>query len=116
MKTAIILSGVSLGVLLSAFSCANSVTAEICSDAAALQASPVKLNANATTAMTGLMAACASTAGGTVVNDLTVANAMIQDAVILQNSGLLNSLSIRAQAPATQRVLERIKLHLELLR
>jgi hypothetical protein len=93
----------------------TAVTASICSDAATLQTSNVKLNANQTLALNGIMSACASTAGGTVFNNATVALAIIQLAIQLQGSGLLSNVHITAEAPAEQRVLERIKLHWERL-
>ncbi len=93
----------------------TAVTAAACVDAATLQASNVKLNASQTLALNGMISSCASTAGGTVFNNATVALAIIQDAILLQGSGLLSNVHITAEAPAEQRVLERIKLHWERL-
>lgn len=110
-KYALTLAGLSLmaaGALLTG--CDTSVTAGICSDASALQASGVALNAAETTGLTGIVTSCASTAGGTVFNNLSVANAIIADAIILQKSGLLADVHITAQVPADQKVLKKIKL------
>jgi hypothetical protein len=89
----------------------NTVTAAICSDASALQASSVKLNGVQTTALQGIVTTCAATAGGTSFTNATLAVALINDAILLQSSGLLSDIHITAQAPEGQRVLERIKLH-----
>jgi hypothetical protein len=102
-------------VPLSGCNAPSTVTAGICTDASTLQASNVKLNANQTLALNGIISSCASTAGGTVFNNATVALAIIQDAILLQASGLLSNVHITAEAPAEQRVLEQIKLHWERL-
>ncbi len=91
--------------------CDTTYTAMMCTDAAALQASQVKLNAPQTTALNGIVQACAATNGGTVMTNATMVNAIAINAVLLQGSGLLSNVHIRAQAPEDQRVLERVKLH-----
>ena len=89
---------------------ATAITAGICADAGTLQASSVALNKNESTALQGIMNACSSTAGGTVFNKLSVANAIIADAILLQSSGLLKDVHITAQVPADQAVLKKIKM------
>lgn len=91
-------------------STATTVTAGICTDAGALQASSIALNKNESTALQGIMTACSSTAGGTVFNNLSLANAIIADAILLQSSGLLKDVHITAQVPADQKVLKKIKM------
>jgi hypothetical protein len=89
----------------------TAVTAAICTDAAALQSSGVKLNSNQTLALNGIVQSCAATAGGTSFSNGSVALAIIQDAILLQGSGLLSDVHITAQVPADQAVLREIKLH-----
>jgi len=91
----------------------TSVTAAICADAATLSTSTVALNKNQTLALNGIVNTCASTAGGTVFNNATVALALINDALLLQQSGLLSDVHIKAEAPDIQVLLRRIKLHWE---
>lgn len=111
MKISVTIAAVALlGVAATLSGCDTSITAGICSDASALQASGVALNAAETTGLTGIVTSCASTAGGTVFNNLSVANAIIADAIILQKSGLLADVHITAQVPADQKVLKKIKL------
>lgn len=110
---AIILLG-ALALCLSAYSCTQ-LEADLCTGGASLQVSPVKLNTAQQTALTGLMNACSVTANGTQINSTTLAQAIIDNALLLQQSGLLSNVSIQAQAPEGQRVLERIKLRWERL-
>jgi len=105
-----ILPIIALAGILPLCGCDSTVTAGICTDAAALQASSVALNKNEATGLTGLMNACSSTAGGTVFSNLSLANAIIADAILLQSSGLLKDVHITAQVPADQKVLKKIKL------
>jgi hypothetical protein len=88
----------------------TAITAAICTDAATLQASTIALNKPETTALNGVISTCASTAGGTVFNNGTIALALINDAILLQSSGLLSDVHITAQVPADQKVLRHIKL------
>lgn len=92
------------------FSQAEPVTAGICTDAATLKSSTIALNAPQTTALNGVLTTCASTAGGTTFTNSTIALALINDAILLQSSGLLSDVHITAQAPADQKVLRKIRL------
>ncbi len=83
----------------------TAVTAAICTDVATLQSSTLKLNTNETTALNAVMSTCASTAGGTTFNNATVALALINDAILLQSSGLFSNVHITAQAPEQRQAL-----------
>ena len=87
----------------------TAITSAICADASTLQGSDLKLNKPQATALQGIVTACASTAGGTTFNNATVALAIIQDAILLQSSGLLSNVHITAQAPDAQLALRKIK-------
>lgn len=82
----------------------TAITSAICTDAATLQSSGLALNQNETTALQGIVTACASTAGGTQFNNATVALAIINDAILLQSSGLLKDIHITAEVTAPQRI------------
>ena len=92
------------------------VTAAICSDLTAVQASTLALNANETTALNAAISACNSTSGGTVFSNATVAAALINDAIILQASGLLSDVHITAEAPVDQAKLIKLRLDAAKLR
>lgn len=95
----------------------TSLTSAICTDAAAVAASPLALNANEKLALQGLLNGCSQTAQGTVVNDLTILNAIIADAVLLQQSGLLQDVKLLAEvSPAQARPLQHLRIHAEQLR
>ena len=94
-------------------SSSTAITAAICTDAVTLQQSSVALNANEKTALQGIVNGCNATSGGTVFNNATVAVAIINDAILLQGSGLLSDIHITAQAPEQQLVLRKIKQHWE---
>jgi hypothetical protein len=112
MKT-ITLIGAGMLALASAGCNSTSITSAICADATTLQSSGVALNANQTLFVNGIISSCNSTAGGTTFNNVTVALAIIQDAILLQGSGLLSDIHITAEAPEAQKVLRKIKLHWE---
>lgn len=109
----IVIGGV-LALCLSAYSCTQ-FEADLCTSAQAIPGSGVHLNANQQLALTGLLNACAETSNGTQISSTTVARAIIDNAILLQQSGLLSHATIKAQAPEGQRVLERIKVRWELL-
>ena len=88
----------------------TAITSAICTDASTLQASGLKLNAPQTTALQGIVTACASTAGGTSFNNATIALAIIQDAILLQSSGMLKDIHITALAPAQKLAVKKIDL------
>lgn len=89
----------------------TSITSAVCTDAATLQQSAVKLNSNQTLALNGIISSCNATAGGTAFNNATVALAIINDAILLQGSGLLSNIHITAEAPPQQLILRKIKQH-----
>lgn len=112
MKTAYLLPIVGLALAMPLSGCnvtVTSVTASICVDAVALKASSIPLNSNETTALNGILATCAATAGGTVFTASNDIAALIADAYVLEQSGLFSN--IVAQAPNDQKVLRKIKLH-----
>lgn len=86
------------------------ITSAICADASTLQASGLALNKPQTTALQAIVTACASTAGGTAFNNATVALAIIQDAILLQSSGMLKDIHITALAPAQKLAVKKIDL------
>jgi hypothetical protein len=91
----------------------TAITAAICTDATTLQGSSLQLNKNATLALNGILTTCASTAGGTSFSNATLALAIIQDAILLQGSGLLSDVHITAEAPKNREMLQRMKLKWE---
>ena len=107
----LVLSALGLLGLAGCNSSNTAVTAAICADAATLQASTVALNKNQQTALQGIVTTCASTAGGTVFNNTTLAIALINDAILLQSSGLLSNVHITAEAPEAQQTLRQIRAH-----
>jgi len=110
-----------IGFILFAFALAGcntantSVTAAICTDANTLANSTVALNKNQMLALSGIVSTCSATGGGTVFNNATVALGLINDALLLQQSGLLSDVHIKAEAPDAQGVLRKIKLRWERL-
>ena len=88
----------------------TAITSAICTDAVTLKGSTIALNSTETTALNGVLTTCTATAGGTTFTNSTLALAIINDAILLQSSGLLSDVHITAQAPADQRVLKKIKL------
>lgn len=88
----------------------TAITSAICTDAATLQASGFALNKTQTTGLQGILTACAATAGGTSFNNATVALAIIQDAILLQSSGLLKDIHITAQAPEQKLAVKKIDM------
>ncbi len=91
----------------------TAITAAICADANTLQSSSLNLNQNETTALNGVISTCNNTAGGTSFNNATLALALINDAILLQSSGLFSEIHITAQAPEQQVVLEKMKFKWE---
>ena len=91
----------------------SSVTSAICADAAAVQASPLKLNANEALALKGIITDCAITAQGTSFGQANLATTIIVNAVQLQSSGLLTSVKLKALAPAERDSLTRIRMKWE---
>ena len=89
---------------------AVAVTSAICTDASALQSSGLALNKNEATAVQGIITTCASTAGGTLFSNSTVALGLINDAILLQSSGLLKDIHITALAPAQKVAVKKIEL------
>jgi hypothetical protein len=89
---------------------ATVVTSAICIDASALQGA-VALNSNQQAVLTGIIATCAATNGGTRFANDTIVKALIADALLLQQSGLLSAVHIKAEAPDAQMTLRKIKAH-----
>ena len=98
---------ISATVLASAFGLAGcnnssglaSVTSAICADAAVVQSSTLELNKSQKLALNGIIASCATTAGGTSFSQASVALTIINDAIMLQSSGLLTNVKLKAMAP-----------------
>ena len=107
----ILLLGVAVAGAVALVGCDTSITAAICTDATTVSTSGLALNANQKLALSGIMSSCASTNGGTTFSNSTVALAIIQDAILLQSSGLLSNVHITALAPEQQQTLRRIKGH-----
>ena len=78
------------------------ITAAICTDLTAVQSSGLALNSNEQLALKGLISSCAATQGGTVFSNTTIVAAMINDAILLQSSGLLSDIHLTAEVPASQ--------------
>ena len=88
----------------------TTVTSAICTDIGAVQASGLSLNKNQQLALTGLVQSCAATAGGTQFNNATLVAAMINDAILLQSSGLLTNVKLKALAPEQAQKLQSLKV------
>ena len=86
------------------------ITSAICADAATLQASSIALNKSEQTGLQGVITGCNATAGGTQFSNATVALAIINDAILLQSSGLLKDIHITALAPAQKLAVKKIDL------
>lgn len=106
MRKYLIVSLVSLGVGLSAFSCANvqadatAVAIYTCSSAQTLAASGLALNNAQTTALNSLINACNVTAGGTNLTSATAVAGLFAGLVTLQQGGLLTGIKMKALAPS----------------
>ena len=86
-----------------------SVTSAICADAAVVQSSTLELNKSQKLALNGIIASCATTAGGTSFSQASVALTIINDAIMLQSSGLLTNVKLKAMAPDQALKMERIQ-------
>lgn len=88
------------------------ITAAICMDAPAVQASGLALNSNEKLALNGIISTCNATQGGTVFSNTTLVAALINDAILLQQSGLLQDVHLTAEVPASQaRPLQHLRIH-----
>ena len=88
----------------------TAITSAICTDALTLQQSGLALNKTEQTGLQGIITSCNATAGGTVFNNATVALAIINDAILLQSSGLLKDVHITALAPAQKLAVKKLDL------
>lgn len=109
MKTSVMIAATALAAVAAALTGCDSssqvaITSAICTDAATLQSSGLALNKNESTALQGVITSCNSTAGGTQFNNATIALAIINDAILLQSSGLLKDIHITAEVTAPQRL------------
>ena len=86
------------------------ITSAICTDATTLQGSGLALNKNEQTGLQGIITSCNATAGGTSFNNATIALAIINDAILLQSSGLLKDVHITALAPAQKLAVKKIDM------
>ena len=91
----------------------TSITAQICADAPLVQASGLQLNAKQQIALQSVLQSCAATSGGTSFANANVASALIADALLLQTSGLLSDVHIKALAPEKQESMQALKLRWE---
>ena len=88
----------------------TAITSAICTDALTLQQSGLALNKTEQTGLQGIITSCNATAGGTVFNNATIALAIINDAILLQSSGLLKDVHITALAPAQKLAVKKLDL------
>ena len=110
---ALIIAALAASAALSACSTSTTITSAICLDANTLQSSTIKLNHNQSLALNGVVSTCNATQGGTVFTNTTIAAALINDALLLQSSGLFSELHITAEVPENQIKLRMIRARWE---